>query len=147
MRPRRNFRAALRVTPSQKETQSRSARSLETQKNQTANKLFFERPLRWSRPRPQTQVVFLPPDPVWASRALIPTRSGPPCVVSDSLVDDRGCLTHGPEQQAFPCDVNLQCRRPLNSTLDHRLLTRVLYLLLTRPPNRPPPLTPTPPRS
>src|SRR5258708_8413690 len=76
MRPRGDFPAALRLTRSQKEIQARSPTSLEPQKNQTANKLFFERPMRSSRPRPQTQVVFLPPDPVWVSRALTPTRPG-----------------------------------------------------------------------
>ena len=55
-------------------------------KPETANKLLFERPMRSSRPRSQTQVVLLLPRPVWAG-----------CVVSDSLVDDRGCLTDRPE--------------------------------------------------
>src|SRR5216683_7849705 len=136
MRPRGNFRAAQRATRSQRETQRRSSTSREPQKNQTANRLFFERPMRSSRPRPQTQVVFLPPDPVWASRALIPTGRDHPCVVSDSLVDDRGCLTDGTERQAFPCDVNLESRRPLNSTLDQRLGERVLYILLQSPAER-----------
>src|ERR1700687_5035504 len=77
VRPRGDFSAALRLTRSQKETQARLSTPLEPQKNQTANKLFFERPMRSSRPRPQTQVVFLPPDPVWVSRALVPTRSEP----------------------------------------------------------------------
>ena len=76
MRPRGDFPALLRMTRSQKETPGRSSRSREPQKNHTANKLFFERPMRSSRPRPQTQVVFLPPDPAWAGRALIPNPIG-----------------------------------------------------------------------
>ena len=75
MRPRGDFPALLRVTRPQKETPGRSSTSREPQKNHTANKLF-ERPMRSSRPRPQTQVVFLPPDPVWAGRALIPNPVG-----------------------------------------------------------------------
>src|SRR5882757_7136258 len=59
-----------------------------------------------------------------------------PCVVSDSLVDDRGCLADWTERKAFPSDVNLQCRRPLNSTLDQRLGERVLYILLQSPAQR-----------
>ena len=74
--PRGNLPAWLRVTRSQKETPGRSSTSREPQKNHTANKLFFERPMRSSRPRPPTQVVFLPPDPVWADRALIPNPIG-----------------------------------------------------------------------
>ena len=76
MRPRGDFPALLRVTRPQKETPGRSSTSREPQKNHTANKLFFERPMRSSRPRPQTQVVFLPPDPVWTGRALIPNPVG-----------------------------------------------------------------------
>jgi len=74
--PRGNLPAWLRVTRSQKETPWRLSTSLEAQKIHTANKRFFERPLRSSRPRPQTQVVILPLDPVWASGALIPTPAG-----------------------------------------------------------------------
>ncbi len=73
-----------------------------------------------SRPRPQTQVVLLPPNPVRAGREVGPDLRGQPCVVSDSLVDDRGCLTNGTECEAFPGDVDLECRRPLNSTLNER---------------------------
>src|SRR5438445_583725 len=51
-------------------------------------------------------------------------------------MDDRGCLTDGTERQAFPCDVNLQSRRPLNSTLDEGLGERVLYILLQSPAKR-----------
>src|SRR5437899_2736971 len=51
-------------------------------------------------------------------------------------MDDRGCLTDGTEREAFPCDVNLQCRRPLNSTLDEGLGERVLYILLQSPTKR-----------
>jgi len=76
MHPRGDFPALLRVTRSQKETQGRSSTSREPQKNHTPNRLFFERPMRSSRPRPQTQVVFLPPDPVWAGRALTPNTVG-----------------------------------------------------------------------
>jgi hypothetical protein len=73
-RPRGNLHAALPVTGSQKETRWRPTTSLEPQKIRTANRLFFERPVRSSRPRPQTQVVILPLDPVWASRALVQIR-------------------------------------------------------------------------
>src|SRR5260370_18697443 len=66
---------------------------------------------------------------------------GQPCVVSDSLVDDRGCLADRTERKAFPCDVNLQCRRPLNSTLDQRLGERALYILLQSPAQRTSPIT------
>src|SRR6266446_5568890 len=66
---------------------------------------------------------------------------GRPCVVSDSLVDDRGCLTDGTERQAFPRDVNLESRRPLNSTLDQRLGERVFYILLQSPAERTCPIT------
>src|SRR5439155_15168811 len=66
---------------------------------------------------------------------------GRPCVVSDSLVDDRGCLTDRTERQAFPCDINLESRRPLNSTLDQRLGERVLYILLQSPAERTCPIT------
>src|SRR5882762_7893127 len=66
---------------------------------------------------------------------------GQPCVVSDSLVDDRGCLADRTERKAFPSDVNLQCRRPLNSTLDKRLGERVLYILLQSPAQRTSPIT------
>src|ERR1700687_4567805 len=93
--------------------------------------------MRLSRPRPQTQVVLLLPDPVWAGWPLPPAEPGSPFdVVSDSLVDDRGCLTNGPEGKAFPCDINLECRGPLNSTLDQRLGERVLYILLQSPAQR-----------
>src|SRR5207249_12163727 len=51
-------------------------------------------------------------------------------------MDDRGCLTDGTEREAFPCNVNLQCRRPLNSTLDEGLGERVLYVLLQSPAKR-----------
>src|SRR5205814_9810019 len=51
-------------------------------------------------------------------------------------MDDRGCLTDGTEREAFPCNVNLQCRRPLDSTLDEGLGERVLYILLQSPANR-----------
>src|SRR5438552_15370857 len=69
---RGNFRAGGQLTGSRRDTQGRPTTSLEPQKNRTANRLFFERPVRSSRPRPHTQVVILPLDPVWASRALIP---------------------------------------------------------------------------
>src|SRR6202158_500870 len=62
-------------------------------------------------------------------------------LVSDSLVDDRGCLTHRTERKSFPCDVNLQRRGPLDSTLDERLGQRIFYILLQRPPQRPRPVT------
>src|SRR5260370_35188013 len=106
MRPHGGFPAAPGVTRSQKERQGRSSTSREPQKTQTANKLFFERPMRLSRPRPQTQVVFLPPDPVGVSRALIALCRDPPAVGLDSQSDDRGCLTYATECQAFPTDVN-----------------------------------------
>ena len=98
---------------------------------QTANKLCYVRPKRPSKPRPQTQIVFLPPDPVWAGRALTQAKPGPPsCVVSDSLVDNRGCLTDRTEGQTFPGNVNLKRRRSLYSTLDERLGERVFHVLL-----------------
>src|SRR5215472_2051982 len=34
------------------------------------------------------------------------------CDVSDSLVDDRGCLADRTERQAFACNINLEGRRP-----------------------------------
>src|SRR5579859_2726 len=52
------------------------------------------------------------------------------CDVSDSLVDDRGCLAYRTERQALPCDENLECRGPLNPTLDQRLGERVFNVLL-----------------
>src|SRR5216683_1464626 len=58
------------------------------------------------------------------------------CVVSDSLVDDRGCLTDRTERQALPGDVNLERRWPLNSTLDQRLGERVFNVLLQSPAQR-----------
>src|SRR6202040_344660 len=91
-----------------------------------------ERP-RWSRPRPQTQDVLLPPNPVRAGRAFTPYTTGPHMLVSDSLVDDRGCLTDRTERKPFPCDVNLQRRGPLDSTLNERLGQRVFHILLQRP--------------
>ena len=51
-------------------------------------------------------------------------------VASDSLVDDWGCLNNGPERKAIPGNINLQCRRPLNSPLDQRLGERDFNILL-----------------
>src|ERR1700756_1513897 len=62
-------------------------------------------------------------------------------LVSDSLVDDRGCLTDRSERKPFPCDVNLQRRGPLDSTLNERLGQRVFHILLQSPPQRPCPVT------
>src|SRR5260221_9115694 len=62
-------------------------------------------------------------------------------LVSDSLVDDRGCLTDRTERKAFPCDVNLQRCWPLNSTLNGRLGQGVFYVLLQSPPQRTRPVT------
>src|SRR5215472_4862825 len=58
------------------------------------------------------------------------------CVVSDSLVDDRGCLADRTERQPLPGDINLECRGPLNSTLDQRLGERVFNVLLQSPAQR-----------
>src|ERR1700730_18318203 len=62
-------------------------------------------------------------------------------LVSDSLVDDRGCLTDRTEGKAFPCDVNLQRRWPLDATLNERLGQRVFHILLQSPPQRSCPVT------
>ena len=51
-------------------------------------------------------------------------------VASDSLVDYRGCLTHRPERETFPCNINLQCCRSLDSPLDQSLGERVFHILL-----------------
>ena len=72
---RGDFPASLREMQSQKRIRSQLLPSVEPTKSQTPNKLSCKRPLRSSRPRPRTQVVLLPPDPVWAGRASIPTRS------------------------------------------------------------------------
>src|SRR5215471_13534066 len=61
-------------------------------------------------------------------------------VASDSLVDDRGCLSNRPESENFPCDVYLQRRRPLNPTLNECLGQRVFYILLQSPSQRPRPV-------
>jgi len=60
-------------------------------------------------------------------------------LVSDSLVDDRGCLTDRTERKAFPCDVNLQRRWPLDATLNERLGQRVFNIFLKSSPQRPRP--------
>src|SRR5215467_8546787 len=89
--------------------------------------------------------------PVPREAAIAPVMAAPPdtkcdspakpgvgwlCDVSDSLVDDRGCLADRTERQALPCDVNLECRGPLNSTLDQRLGERVFNVLLQSPAQR-----------
>src|SRR5438094_5887547 len=45
-------------------TVSRQNPNSRPEKSQTENRLFYKRPLTESRPRPQTQVVLLPPNPV-----------------------------------------------------------------------------------
>src|SRR5579885_1391030 len=95
-----------------------------------------------SSPRPQTQFAFLPPGPV---RPAVRTqthgaflgRDRVHVLVSDSLVDYRGCLNHGPERQTFSRDVHLQRRGPLNSTLNESFRERILHVLLESPPQRP----------
>src|ERR1700741_3045122 len=62
-------------------------------------------------------------------------------LVSDSLVDDRGCLTNRTERKTFPCDVNLQRRWPLYTTLNECLGQRVFHILLKSSPQRPRPVT------
>src|SRR5246127_3395361 len=62
-------------------------------------------------------------------------------LVSDSLVDDRGCLTDWTERKTFPCDVNLQRRWPLDATLNERLGQRVFNIFLKSSPQRPCPVT------
>src|SRR5215472_18761500 len=57
-------------------------------------------------------------------------------MVSDSLVNDRGCLNHRTERETFSADVNLQRRRSLNSSLNQRFGERVFYVLLQRPAQR-----------
>src|SRR5205823_12046266 len=39
-------------------------------------------------------------------------------------------------RQALPCDINLECRGPLNATLDQRLGERVFNILLQSPAQR-----------
>src|SRR5215475_10830963 len=58
-------------------------------------------------------------------------------VASDSLVDDRGCLTDRPECKAFPCNIDLQCCGPLNSPLNQGLGERVFDVFLKGPAQRP----------
>src|SRR5437660_8027782 len=101
------------------------------EKSQTENRLFCKRPLTESRPHPQTQVVLLPPNPVLTARGCARISAcGHACnrpavraaafqqrvLVSDSLVNDRGCLNHRTEPKGFPCDINLKRRGPLNSS-------------------------------
>ena len=118
-------------------TISRQNPNSRPEKSQTENRLFCKRPLTESRPRPQTQVVLLPPNPVWAGRAITRYAPGPHMLVSDSLVDDRGCLTDRTEPKGFPCDINLKRRGPLNSSLNQRLGERVFHIFLQRPAQRP----------
>src|SRR5574340_515435 len=61
-------------------------------------------------------------------------------VASDSLVDDRGCLSNRPERQSFAGHINLQRSRSLNSALDQRLGERVFHILLQSPSQRPRPI-------
>src|SRR5207244_9717220 len=49
-------------------TISRQNPNSRPEKSQTENRLFCKRPLTESRPRPQTQVVLLPPNPVLTAR-------------------------------------------------------------------------------
>src|SRR5258707_4323883 len=62
-------------------------------------------------------------------------------LVSDSLVDDRGCLTDRTERKPFPCDVNLQRHWSLDSTLNERLGQRGFDIFLKSSPQRPRPVT------
>jgi hypothetical protein len=48
-------------------------------------------------------------------------KTGSLVLVSDSLVDDRGCLNHRPKCQALFPDVNLQRRGSLNAPLNQGL--------------------------
>ncbi len=107
---------------------------------QTANRLSYKRPLRSSRPRPQNTICYSPAGPGVGRSFVDLDDRGLPCVVSDSLVDNRGCLDHRTESQGLACDVNLQCRRPLDSSLDERLRERVFHVLLKSPTQRPCPI-------
>src|SRR6266566_7460399 len=142
-------------------TVSRQNPNSRPEKSQTENRLFYKRPLTESRPRPQTQVVLLPPNPVLTAcgcarisacgharndRSSDHTCNGPAVraaafqqrvLVSDSLVNDRGCLNHRTEPKGFPCDINLKRRGPLNSSLNQRLGERVFHIFLQRPAQRP----------
>src|SRR6266567_858835 len=142
-------------------TVSRQDPNSRPEKSQTENKLFCKRPLTESRPRPQTQVVLLPPNPVLTAcgcarisacgharndRSSDHTCNGPAVraaafqqrvLVSDSLVNDRGCLNHRTEPKGFPCDINLKRRGPLNSSLNQRFGERVFHIFLQRPAQRP----------
>src|SRR5690349_7789144 len=87
------------------------ATSPQPAKRITENRTLFERPGRTSRARPQTQVIFLPPDLVWAGRAslndLFLGRDRLHVLVSDSLVDNRGCLNHRTECETLAGHINL----------------------------------------
>src|SRR5215472_13533133 len=129
-RRKMNWRASCRAQKlrrrSQKETRARGPVPREPAIPQTTNRLSLERPLR--------QILAAPPNTKCDSPAK--PGVGRLCDVSDSLVDDRGCLADRTERQALPCDVNLECRGPLNSTLDQRLGERVFNVLLQSPAQR-----------
>jgi len=97
--------------------------------------------MRSSRPRPQTQVVFLPPDPVWAGRALIPNPVGITVRCVRFASGQPGLPHRRDERQAFPRDVNLESRRPLNSTLDQRPRRAGLLHTSAKPAERTCPIT------
>ena len=108
---------------SPKEERARRPASHEPQIPPTTNKLSLEQPPWPTRAAPPNTRCNSPAEP----------GMGRLCDVSDSLVDDRGCLADRTERQAFPCDKNLECRGPLNSTLDQRLGERVFNVLLQGP--------------
>jgi len=90
------------ATRRKKKHESDQPRHCEPRKSQTANRLFFERPMRSSKAAPPNSSCFSPAGPGVAGRALIRPLPGPPCVGSDSLVDDRGCLTDGRNERPSP---------------------------------------------
>src|SRR5215813_3173602 len=114
-------------------TSLRRAIFLQPASRSTKNRLFCKRPVEASRPRPQTQVVLLLRSRCGPAFAHASGGAGTARVVSDSLVDNRGCLSNRSERQAIPCYVHLQCRWPLNSSLNESFRERVLYIFLQRP--------------
>src|SRR5690348_9488520 len=132
MRRREGCQARKLWKHSQREKRARRPVSRVPQTPQTANRLFFERHRNGSRPRPPNSRCYSPAGP----------GAGRLCDVSDSLVDDRGCLADRTERQALPGDINLERRGPLNSTLNQRLREGVFDVFLQSPAQRTCTITP-----